>query len=176
MILFVGPGGGINWNNTQTMVRHNFDFFLKLRGNSLSITTPRKFDSPYEWATFKCLGRCERILPIDIADVDHIQPKTHFQWRVIRTNVSGSECFKAILGFWTILSKGTIFCYDNLSAIGEHKDYYVSDNNMEIAITFRENDIKTYPIQLILENDVTNLQLLCPICNRSKGAQLISHL
>lgn len=176
MILFVGPNGGINWDNTQTMLRHNWEFFLKLR-NETSIYPQEKFGSPHLWSTFYCEGRCERTLPIDIADVDHMQPRASFNWSIIPSNpMNGNKCISAIKGHWSLMQEGAILCINIVTGVRDWSSYQISRDKQQIKIIFNREIFRTeskiYEIKSILENDVTNLQLLCPPCNRSKGANM----
>ena len=85
MLVVIGPGGGINWGTTQTMLRHNWQAFLQIRNSDTGGSPhPERFGSVHLWETFRCGGRCDgRILPIDIADVDHISPKSLFTWNFV---------------------------------------------------------------------------------------------
>jgi 5-methylcytosine-specific restriction endonuclease McrA len=161
MLLLIGPNGGISWDNTQTFVRHNIHAVLKRR-QKIQPTHSETFGSVHLWETFKCDGRCGgRILPIDIADVDHIAPKSNFNWKFIRQNaLKFQDCFacKDKTGhMWAIMDKGTINCISTShKEVSKPIEYYAADEDH---------------IFLDIENNVDNLQLLCPPCNRSKGAK-----
>lgn len=169
MLLVIGPGGGLNWVATQTMVRHNWQAFLKRRNaDTGGAPASSNFGSPYLWETFVCGGRCGgRILPIDIADVDHIAPKSLFTW-VFTTNQNPS--FQTQNGSnWMISNNGSIHAI-NYNTLNECDLYYMYKDNNTITIQLDSSRKKDYRIKDILTNNIDNLQLLCPPCNRSKGA------
>lgn len=172
MLLIVGPNGGLVWDTTQTMVRHNWEFCRRRIGSDAENTPTRMFDSPYNWETFKCAGRCGgRILPIDIADVDHVQAKSTFTWNTVtQTGTVPAFTSQNSGNHWIIATFGAIPVRIVNTGGSEHWMYEVHPDINHVRVRIRETDrVVLWTIHDVLANNLDNLQLLCPPCNRSKG-------
>ncbi|WP_297122017.1 HNH endonuclease signature motif containing protein [uncultured Enterobacter sp.] len=173
MLVFAGPDGGVSWGITQTMVRHNWSFLLKRMTSDGENTPNGTFGSPFSWETFKCGGRCGgRVLPIDIADVDHILPKFYMPFSIVEQNdMLTIPCFSTPDkgNKWIIASYGAITVASTSTADVKNRKYHIKRRVNKMVVELDTRTVE-WDINNVLINNVDNLQLLCPPCNRSKGA------
>ena len=200
VIVFVGPEGAINWDNTQTMVRYNWEPLCEvMRSSGIPVTTfagRRNFESNDPWDAFTCELRCKRVLPLDCAQMDHrIEQRTlasHFSYTMgsflqvhnVKTNrydtvhkpsvgVLGRE---SLYSPWKVYDKGDIYIIPILFPRRTNATYEYNFISKKITITFPEvtgvtTSEKEYDLIEVLRNDVTNVRPLCPPCNGSRNAK-----
>ncbi|GEM_PF-7039496 len=201
--VILGPRGGVNWDSTRDMMRYNWGwtvFFMNReyqveRTSYIAADNLRgardeafiKYGSQWSWDSFRCPGDCERILPIDISDMDHIIPRVrmrvHFtnrnDYRLNRNPVGNNRWGIGKNGLLYALNKSEVF---NLNALPNGYINYYGQPVAEVEYRTRSNgtEIQIRPpgmqrfsnffsTNIILENDITNIQPMCPRCNRSKG-------
>jgi hypothetical protein len=196
MFILLGPQGGLGWDNTQTFYRANWDVIRRRAG--WEVTGKSAFDSNTPpWQTFRCPG-CRRILPTDIAHVDHKTPRANLQYKVTDPSHPGNS-FGQSGHVYTIPSKGSMDVVMTnfgvvVSAIykvviptpapvpallfrrdapppakrSAHPPPPIRDQDLTMKIYFQTREVEKKIID-VLENDMSNLQLLCSYCNVAKG-------
>lgn len=112
MLILMGSRGGIGWDNTQFFFRANWDVIVRAAG--LEQTTPSNYGATGahagRWHTFRCKA-CTRVLPTDLAHVDHIGPRSLISYRVEAYNDDHwppKASFAKVGSAYTIQSMGSI--------------------------------------------------------------------
>jgi len=228
MLVLLGPHGGLGWDNTQFFYRANWDVFRHECG--WEVTAPSDFGSNTPpWKTFRCLA-CRRILPVDLAHVDHKHPRANLSYKVVRASRERRvDSFVQNGTAYTIQSEGSMGVV--ITDTGQMNAAYYKVELRHAPIFQRtvgksardDTNVSTFPpskrsrtepleapslsaldlglpdlpglpeivpqhehtgmmsIQLpsnrsvskeiidVLENDMSNLQLLCSYCNVAKG-------
>jgi len=146
--VFVGPGDAVNWNTTKSAIAQFAATFADGFQN---------FGAGDE-ATSTCPG-CNRNLPLALFSVDHIKPQHRYT--------------PASLG--TVANENLVLIgtgCDRINRPGGSHASKVEGGVMLIQSGSKYAPKLTYVQSSVLwQNDLRNLQFLCPICNSSKGGK-----
>lgn len=172
MMIVLRTRGTLDVNVTQLIFRHNWEHFAMRRGVNVG---KQNFGAGYEFA-FTCV-KCKRVLPLALSEADHIIPK------ISLTKMIEEDRFSSHCGFYQppgssqykISRTGTLdFFFANdysLSPIQERQKYEVDITNQSIKLETANGNF-SINIDQMLKNDIDNLQVLCPICNKVKGVSI----
>lgn len=183
MILIHGPTGGIDWRYTSTFLRNNYaDFLHVFRTGQI----PQRAQDA--WINFGAGNEpiftcpiCNRMLPLAIAEVDHVVPKS----TLTATVLPGANTILLNNNRYTFPNSGDIWTIDVTKPIPVEKRFQIRNdgclylshspsNTLRQPLINGRNRVVAYlrtgtPLSVVARNDVSNLQLLCSSCNRSKG-------
>ena len=153
-----------------------------------------RYGTTEPWDSFEC-PTCRRILPIDICDMDHMNPRANMKAnyhaatdRPIGREVSEPTDPVFVFGsgeVWHFGSSGSFYAlFTNLrhprfattadvGGLSVHRvNYTMSGKGARVAVLADDGRVVTMlDAATLMENDVLNLQPMCPRCNRSKGAR-----
>lgn len=174
-MIVMGPGGGISFETARTFIIANWDKFPDLlESYGVSMTSMfegvRDFESTSKWFAFRCPAGCNRVLPLDCADLDHATARVKIN-TVYHAGSGGLGRVNANSP-WDVYDQGAFFVISYTSGEVVMTDYTYNTGNGQI--TFKKPGFGTNAIvslKELLECDATNLQPLCPRCNRSKGGK-----
>jgi hypothetical protein len=206
MLVLLGPQGGLGWDNTQVFFRANWDEFRREAGWDVTPSSNFGSSSP-PWPTFRCPA-CQRILPVDIAHVDHKQPRANLQFKVERADtLRRVPSFVQAGTTYTIQSEGSMGVVMTNTGQKDSAHYVIATGPMPAGPNVHgkrpgddlapppakrtagplpvpeimpgltrmtihmpgTNRLVPKDIAEVLENDMSNLQLLCSYCNVAKG-------
>ncbi|MFJ2481654.1 hypothetical protein ACIOWE_15350 [Pseudomonas sp. NPDC087598] len=198
-IFFIGPMGGVDWDNTQTMVRNNWQavcgLMTKLGVPVATFVGQRQFESAFNWDAFKCEGQCgARALPLDCAQIDHRIPQASLNGSFLYTLGSmlpvfvGNTCqmnYKNSRGplgrdglrtNWKVFDEGKILVAPHqVDCRIVEANYTYNPISRKITVSFPITTgitatAKEFDLIEVLRNDITNVRPLCPPCNGARNA------
>jgi hypothetical protein len=172
-IIVMGPGGGTDFNTARTFIINNWDVFPGiLESYGVSLTSmfegTRDFESNTQWNAFRCPAGCNRILPLDCADLDHMKARATIS--CVKKPGQGGLGRLNTLTPWEVYDSGAFLAINYQNGATEMLNYTYNAG----SITYKKigfNTNATSALNDLLACDATNLQPLCPRCNRSKGAK-----
>lgn len=187
MILVHGPTGGINWAYTSKFLKNNFsDFLIWLRGDKIPDVARdewKDFGAGNE-PVFAC-PQCQRRLPLALAEVDHVTPKSTLTGNVDDNLLEGTGPVK-VSNVYLFPRKGILNTINVNDPAPKIRGYMIKpDGSLYLRATVDppggrvvappgRRIVQAYmstgtPLSVVVRNDVENLQLLCSYCNRAKG-------
>ena len=197
MIVFVGPNGGLSWDNTQTMMRNNWSAICNLMGtHGVAIATfagQRTFESNFNFDAFKCEGQCGgRVLPLDCAQMDHRIPQATLlsnfahrlgsftqtlvgnQYQGAFVPTTGALGRDSMTSIWKVCDQGTIQIIPHQGPSVITANYVYTPLNRTVLVTFPQAtglnaQTVAYDLIELMRNDITNVRPLCPPCNGARN-------
>jgi len=161
---------------TRQNIVHNFEAFVAKMHTTgqmqIKEFCTRDFDSTTAWPSTRCPGGCSRILPIQLLQIDHFIPKAKIKHSYGEGDVHYTYAQNGTDVTWPANGVIHTLNYGPNASFIKHEFKTLSNGGaLYVSLNTQSNQPSAgIPVQLLWENGLQNLRLMCGPCNASKNA------